>query len=138
MSDNNKTFEQRLESLKKGCIILGILHLLSFISSLNSYTNGKGNISSVLFPVVYIIMLYFIFKYTKERNSIGPLLEKIYGVLLIIGGIILCLTIIGIIFGVIYLIVGVWIIKESNYFRDEIENGDYKEKYRENENENNE
>ena len=138
MSDNNTTFEQRLESLKKGCIILGILHLLSFISSLNSYTNGKGNISSVLFPVVYIIMLYFIFKYTKERNSIGPLLEKIYGVLLIIGGIILCLTIIGIIFGVIYLIVGVWIIKESNYFRDEIENGDYKEKYRENENENNE
>lgn len=56
-------------------------------------------------------MLYFIYKYTKERNPLDPTLETIFGILLLIDGIVLCLTIVGILFGVIYIILSLGILK---------------------------
>lgn len=117
-----KTFEERLASLKRGCIILGILQAFSIYLSINNLMNQTGNVLSLLISVVLLAMLYYIYKYTKERNPLGPTLEKIYGVLLLIDGIILCLTIIGALFGIIYIILSLGIIKEAKYFKEEINN----------------
>ena len=117
-----KTFEERLASLKKGCIILGILQAFSVCSAINNLMNQTGNVLTLLISVVLLAMLYFIYKYTKERNTLGPTLENIYGVLLLIDGIILCLTIIGALFGIIYIILSLGIIKEAKYFKEEINN----------------
>ena len=117
-----KTFEERLASLKRGCIILGILQAFSIYLSINNLMNQTENVLSLLISVVLLAMLYYIYKYTKERNPLGPTLEKIYGVLLLIDGIILCLTIIGALFGIIYIILSLGIIKEAKYFKEEINN----------------
>lgn len=117
-----KTFEERLASLKKGCIILGILQAISFISAIINFTNQQGNILTVIFSGVLLSMLYFIYKYTKERNSLGPTLENIFGIILLINGIILSVSIIGISFGIIDIILSFGIIKEAKYFKAEIMN----------------
>ena len=122
MSNNiEKTFEERLASLKKGCIILGILQIISVISSMYNYSVGKGNIITVILSVILLLMLFFIYKYTKERNTLGPLLENIFGVILLIDGILFCLTIVGILFGIIYIVLSIGIFKEASYFKKEIQ-----------------
>jgi len=117
-----KTYEERLASLKKGCIILGVLQAISVISAINDLINQNGNMLTLIISVVLLGMLYFIYKYTKERNSLGPTLETIFGVILLIDGIILCLSIVGILFGIIYIILSLGIIKEAKYFKNEINN----------------
>ena len=79
-----KSFEERLNSLKKGCVILGILQAISVYSSIKDLMNGSGKIITVILACTLLAMLYFIYKYTKERNLLGPTLEKIYGYFLII------------------------------------------------------
>ncbi len=118
-----KTYEERLASLKVGCIILGVLQAFSVASALNSFSKGAGNLGSLIISIILLAMLYFIYKYTAERNPLGPTLEKIYSVLLIIDGILACLSIIGIPLGVIFIVAGIFIYKESDYFKDQIENG---------------
>ena len=117
-----KTFEERLSSLKKGCIILGVLQVISVVSAITNFINKNGNIMTLIFSVVLLAMLYFIYKCTKERNPLGPTLETIFGILLLIDGIILCLSIVGIIFGIIYIILSLGIFKEAKYFKEEINN----------------
>ena len=74
MSKNvEKTFEERLASLKKGCIILGILQAISVISAINDFMNQSGNIITLVISIILLAMLYYIYKYTKERNSLGLL-----------------------------------------------------------------
>lgn len=43
-----------------------------------------GNIITLIISVVLLAMLYFIYKYTKERNPLGPTLETIFGIILLI------------------------------------------------------
>lgn len=117
-----KSFEERLVSLKRGCIILGVLQGISAISSIVSLSNGEGNIVATILSVLLFLMIYFIYKDTSERNPRGPLLEKIYGILMLIEGIIYCITIIGAIFGIIFIVLAIGIIKESEYFKNAIEN----------------
>lgn len=119
-----KTFEERLASLKKGCIILGILQAISVYSSFSALITGEGNILTAILSCVLLAMLYFIYKYTKEKNLTGPKLEKIYGYLLLIEGILYCLTIIGILIGLICIILALGIIDEAKYFKSAIENGE--------------
>ena len=121
MSNNvEKTFEERLASLKKGCIILGVLQAYSFISAINNYSEYGGNLTTVIISGILLAMLYFMYKYTKEQNPIVPTLERIYGIILLIDGIVLSLTIVGIIFGVIYIVLALGIFKEAKYFEEEI------------------
>lgn len=119
-----KTFEERLHSLKKGCIILGILQAISVYSSVSALSSGEGNLLTVILLCALLAMLYFIYKYTSERNLMGPKLEKIYGYLLLIEGILYCLTIVGIIIGIICIILALGIISEAKYFKEAIENGE--------------
>lgn len=116
-----KTFEERLASLKKGCVILGILQAISVYSSLKLVLDGEGSLFSLIISVVLLGMLYFIYKYTKERNPLGPMLEKIFGILLLVDGIILCVTVVGILFGIIYIILAMGILDEAKYFKAELE-----------------
>lgn len=118
-----KTFEERLSSLKKGCVILGILQALSVISSINNFINQSGSVVTVVISILALAMLYFIYKYTKERNPIGPTLENIYGVILLIEGIIYCISIVGIVIGLICIVLALGIISEAKYFKEEIKNG---------------
>ena len=60
--------------------------------------------------------------FTSKKNPIGPVLEYIFGVLLIIDGILLCITIILLILGIIYIILGAGILKEANWFQNYINN----------------
>lgn len=76
---------------------------------------------SLILSAVLLAMLYFIYKYTKERNPLGPKLEKIYGILLLIDGIIMCLTIVGIIIGLIFIVLALGILDEAKYFKAELE-----------------
>lgn len=76
---------------------------------------------SLILSVVLLAMLYFIYKYTKERNPLGPMLEKIFGILLLVDGIIYCITIIGLLFGIIDIILAIGILDEAKYFKAEIE-----------------
>ena len=47
-----KTFEERLASLKRGCVILGILQAISVYLSLKAFLNGTdGFISYVVFYI---------------------------------------------------------------------------------------
>lgn len=116
-----KTFDERLASLKKGCIILGILQAISVYSALSAVLKGGGSLLTLIISVVLLSMLYFIYKYTKERNPLGPMLEKIFGIILLIDGILLCITIVGIIFGIIYIILALGVMDEAKYFKEEIE-----------------
>ena len=115
-----KTFEERLSSLKKGCIILGVLQAISVVFAMTNLINKTGNIITLIISVVLLAMLYFIYKYTKERNPLGPTLETIFGIILLLDGILLCLSIVGIIFGIIYIILSLGIFKEATYFKEEI------------------
>lgn len=119
-----KSFEERLNSLKKGCVILGILQAISVYSSIKDLMNGSGKIITVILACTLLAMLYFIYKYTKERNLLGPTLEKIYGYLLLFEGILFCITIIGILFGIIYIVLAIGIINEAKYFKAAIESGE--------------
>ena len=56
-----KSYEERLASLKKGCFILGVLQAISVLMNLGSLGNG-GNVGSFLLSVVLLGMLYFIYK----------------------------------------------------------------------------
>ena len=116
-----KTFEERLASLKKGCVILGILQAISVYSSLKLVLDGEGSLFSLIISFVLLAMLYFIYKNTKERNPLGPMLEKIFGILLLVDGIILCVTVVGILFGIIYIILAMGILDEAKYFKAELE-----------------
>ena len=116
-----KTFEERLASLKRGCVILGNLQAISVYLSLKAFLNGTDGLVSLILSVVLLAMLYFIYKYTKERNPLGPMLEKIFGILLLVDGIIYCITIIGLLFGIIDIILAIGILDEAKYFKAEIE-----------------
>lgn len=119
-----KTFEERLYSLKKGCLILGILQAISVCISISNLINKEGNLLTVIMSCILLAMLYFIYKYTKERNLTGPKLEKIYGYLLLIEGILYCITLVGIILGLICIVLALGIISEAKYFKEAIENGE--------------
>ena len=121
MAKTEKTFEERLLSLKKGCIILGVLQAFSVYSALKGVLNGSGSMLTLIISVTLLGMLYYIYKYTKERNILGPKLERIYGILLLIEGIIFCLTIVGIIIGLICIVLALGILDEAKYFKAEIE-----------------
>lgn len=116
-----KTFEANLASLKRGCIILGVLQAFSVISAFKGLAAGTGSALSLVISLVLLGMLYYIYKYTKERNPLGPKLEKIYGILLLIDGIIMCLTIVGIIIGLIFIVLALGILDEAKYFKAELE-----------------
>ena len=118
-----KTFDERLRSLKKGCVILGVLQAFSVYSSISALSSGEGSVLTVILSCLLLAMLYFIYKYTSERNLMGPKLEKIFGYLLLIEGILYCLTIIGIIIGIICIVLALGIISEAKYFKEAIENG---------------
>lgn len=120
-----KTFEERLYSLKKGCIILGIFQAISVYSSFSALSSGEGNILTVILSCILLAMLYFIYKYTSEKNLIGPKLEKVYGYLFLIEGILYCLTIIGIIIGIVCIVLSLGIISEAKYFKEAIEKGEF-------------
>ncbi len=119
-----KSYEERLASLKKGCFILGILQAIGVLMSLNNLGKEGGNVGSFILSVILLAMLYFIYKYTAERNPLGPTLELIFGIILVIDGVLFCLTIIGALIGIIYIILGVGVIKESRYFAEAIANGE--------------
>lgn len=120
-----ETFEERLYSLKKGCIILGIIQAISVYSSFSALSSGEGNILTVIVPCILLAMLYFTYKYTSQRNLMGPKLEKILGYLLLIEGILYCLTIFGIILGIICIILALGILSEAKYFKEAIEKGEF-------------
>ena len=113
-----KSFDERLLSLKRGCYILGVLQLLTLSRNLQD-----KNITATIISALLIAMLYFIYIYTAQRNPLGPTLEKIYAGLLVVEGVLLCLTIILIPLAIVYFIVSYWIFKEADYFKDQIENG---------------
>lgn len=119
-----KSYEERLASLKKGCFILGVLQAISVLMNLGSLGNGGGNVGSFLLSVVLLGMLYFIYKYTAERNPLGPTLELIYGILLIVEGALVCITIIFALVGIVFIVLGVGVVKESRYFAEAIANGE--------------
>lgn len=115
-----KSFEQKLHSLQIGCIIIGLLQLFSLVSAINSYSEGTGGLGTVLLSVLILLDIIFAYYFTSKKNPIGPVLEYIFGVLLIIDGIVFCITIILLILGIIYIILGAGILKEANWFKNYI------------------
>lgn len=123
-----KSFEQRLRSLKNGCIIFGILELLALIFNIYSLLKN-GIISSLIGVIIAALLLaiiYYMYKYTKEKNPKGPKYEKIFGILMLIEGILSCLTIAGLLIGFIFIILAFGILSEANYFKEYI-NGNISE-----------
>lgn len=120
-----KTFEERLYSLKKGCIIFGIILAFSVYSSFSALINEEGNILTLILSCIFLAMLYFIYKYTSQKNLMGPKLEKIFGYLLLIECILYCLTTSGIILGIIGIVLALGIINEAKYFKEAIEKGEF-------------
>ena len=92
---------------------MGVLQAFSVISAFKGLSAGTGSALSLVISIVLLGMLYYIYKYTKERNPLGPKLEKIYGILLLIDGIIMCLTIVGIIIGIIFIVFALGILDEA-------------------------
>ena len=112
-----KSFEERLHSLKVGCIIFGVIEVISLISSIYSLSKSKGSILSILIAIAMLAILYFMYKYTSEQNSMGPTLEYVFGGLMLVEGIIYCISIVGIIFGIIAIILSIVIFNEAKYFK---------------------
>ena len=111
-----KSFEERLKSLKNGCIIFFVIEIISLISTLFSVIQGKGNIFSLLIEIAIILLLYFIYKYTSEKNSIGPILEYVFGSLMLIQGIIACVSA-SLVFGIIVICLAIGVLNEATYFK---------------------
>jgi hypothetical protein len=122
-----KSFEERLHSLKIGCIIFGVIEIIAIISALYSLSqpNSNESVISLVIAIVMLAVLYFMYKYTSEKDSKGPILEYIFGGLMLIEGIIYCITLVGIIFGVIFIVLSVGILKEASYFKKYIEENKY-------------
>ena len=133
------TFEQKLHSLQVGCTIVGIFQLLSFINALNGFSDGTSGLGTVILSGLILLDIIFAYYFTSKKNPIGPVLEYILGVLLIIYGIfrvILAFVIIpGWFFAVFFLagvlellidivcfIAGIGILKEANWFQNYINN----------------
>ena len=114
------TFEQKLHSLQIGCVIIGLLQLFSFISALNGFSDGTSGLGTVVLSGLILLDIILAYYFTSKKNPIGPVLEYIFGVLLIIDGILLCLTLILAILGVIYIILGAGVLKEANWFQNYI------------------
>lgn len=112
-----KSFEQKLHSLQVGCIIIGVLQLFSLVSSINNLSEGNGGLGTVILSVLILLDIVFAYYYTSKMNPLGPVLEYVFGVLLIIDGIILCITIILLILGVVFIAVGAGVLKEANWFQ---------------------
>ena len=55
-----KTFEENLASLKRGCIILGVLQAFSVISAFKGLSAGTGSALSLVISIVLLGMLYYI------------------------------------------------------------------------------
>ena len=117
-----KSFEQKLHSLQIGCIIIGLLQLFSLVSAINNYSDGTGGLGTLILSILILLDIIFAYYFTSKKNPIGPVLEYIFGVLLIIDGILLCITIILLILGIIYIVLGAGILKEANWFQNYINN----------------
>ena len=117
-----KTFEENIKSLKTGCIIFGVLYILSLIIDLYNMTQGQNVLISLIVSIIMLALIFFMYRFTKARNPIGPTLELIFGILMIISGIFSCFTIIMIPWGILLIILAIGIIKESQYFKKELSN----------------
>ena len=117
-----KSFEEKLHSLKIGCIVIGLLQLFSFVSAVNNFSDGTGGLGTVILSALILLDIVFMYYYTSKKNPIGPVLEYIFGVLLIIDGILFCLLIIFIIIGIIYIALGLGVLKEAKWFKNYIDN----------------
>ena len=111
-----EAFQKKLHSLMIGCIIIGIMQMLSLVSAINSLSNG-GGYGSVIISALILLDIVGTYYYTSKKNPIGPVLEYIFGVLLILDGIVMCISILFAIFGIIYIILGVGVLKEANWFQ---------------------
>ncbi len=116
-----KSFEERLHSLKIGCIIFGVLEAIAFVSNITKFTAGGISLFTVIISALILVDIYFMYKYTAEKNPKGPLCEKIFGILLLIEGIMYCLTIVGILIGIILIALALGILGEAKYFKEYIE-----------------
>ena len=110
-----EAFQKKLHSLMIGCIIIGILQLISVVGAINNLGNG-GGFGSVLLSALILLDIVGTYYYTSKKNPIGPVLEYIFGVLLIFEGIVMCISIIFAIFGIIVIVLGVGVLKEANWF----------------------
>ena len=134
MISEKKTFDENLVCLKNQCIILVMTNIVLFSALLVILVDSKDSdlifvlVSSILYVVaindiilkiLFILIIYLIYKCTKEKNMAGPILCYIFGILLIARGIEYFLAKL-IILGVIYVIIGIIAIYEANYFRKEI------------------
>lgn len=115
-----KSFEERLHSLKVGCIIFGIGESIALINSLICLSLGKGFLP-IIIEIVMFGILYFMYKYTSEKKLLGPILEYIFGGLMLVQGIIYCRSIAGILIGIILIILSISILSEATYFKKFIE-----------------
>ena len=112
-------FQKKLQSLQIGCIVFGVLQLISIISSLNSV--GTGRTGGLLLGILILLAIIGTYYYTNKKNSLGPILEYALGVLLILDGVVWCITIIIAIIGILSIIGGVAVIKNANWFQQYID-----------------
>lgn len=119
-----KSFEERLHSLKVGCVIFGVLEVLALISNVYSLMEQSDSASllNIIIPILMLADIYYMYKYTSEKNPKGPTCEKIFGILLLIEGIIYCLTVVGIVIGIICIVLALGILDEAKYLKEYINN----------------
>ena len=94
-----KSFEEKVRSLKKGCIGFSVLQAIGIILTVFRYLEIKdllgidvvptNIIISIIVSIVMIFMFYFIYTLTKKRKPLGPILEIILGVIYVLDGILL-------------------------------------------------
>ena len=104
--------------------VVGLLsHSIAItLDAVNNFSDGTGGLGTVILSALILLDIVFMYYYTSKKNPIGPVLEYIFGVLLIIDGILFCLLIIFIIIGIIYIALGLGVLKEAKWFKNYIDN----------------
>ena len=79
-----EAFQKKLHSLLIGCIIIGILQLISVVGAISNLSNG-GGYSSLIMPSLIILDMVGTYYYTSKKkkvNHLNPLSIFFYTIIL--------------------------------------------------------
>lgn len=97
-------YEKKVKGTKTFCIIIGILFLIGLFKSIS-----QENIIASVMALVFIILLYLFYSFTKKKKVAGPIIGIVLGSMYI-----LQLNILTIIVGIFVLVDSVSMLKYIN------------------------